>query len=91
MKLLGRLFFQGKIVKDALVKPSNSEASFHDQLEECLLVLCKELDTPVPLWMKKNTKEFASFRKTWFDKEQFMENVWFDRLHIWIEENEDDD
>lgn len=86
MKLYGRMFFQGKIARENHVKPSNADASFHDQLEECFITLCKEMEIPVPLWMKKNTAEFANFRKTWFDKEQFMEKVWFDRLHVWIEE-----
>ena len=86
MKLYGRLFFQGKIVKENLVVPEQVDKSFHEQLEECFVRLCKEMETPVPLWMKKNTSEFASFRKTSFDREQFIEKVWFDRLHIWIED-----
>ncbi len=32
--------------------------------------------------MNKNTKELASFSKTFFSDEQFMEKVYFDRFEI---------
>jgi hypothetical protein len=44
--------------------------------------LCAKLEIPVPLWLKKNTKELAIFRRTFFSSEQFMEKVWFDKFEI---------
>lgn len=81
MVLNGKLFIEGKIVKEM-----NTEAQenlpFRDKLEKCLLDLCGGLDIPVPLWLKKNTRELAIFRRTFFSGEQFMEKIWFDKFEI---------
>lgn len=50
--------------------------------------LCAALEIPVPLWLKKNTKELANFRKTFFTSEQFMEKVWFDKFEILLSGSE---
>jgi hypothetical protein len=51
-------------------------------LEKALVELCKQMDIPVPMWMKKNTKEFAAFGQTIFFREQYTENIRFDRFQI---------
>ena len=51
-------------------------------LEWCFVNLCKQLDIPMPLWLKKNTKEFARFRQTIFFEEQFTEKIEFNRFQI---------
>ena len=43
------------------------------------------LDISVPIWLKKNTKEFAMYRKTSFYSEQFVESIKFDRFDIKME------
>ena len=37
---------------------------------------------PVPLWMKKNTHEFAAFHQTIFFDEQYPDKVKFDKFQI---------
>ncbi|MCX7843441.1 MAG: hypothetical protein N2489_10315 [Clostridia bacterium] len=85
MKLFGRIVKDTKTVKDALAENNDDTAAFRDRLEECFISLCAELDVPVPLWLKKNTKEFAAYRRTFFTPEQFLEEVTFDRLEIRVE------
>jgi hypothetical protein len=63
---------------------NEQEHSFRDKLEKCLTGLCSDLDVPVPLWLKKNTRELAAFKKTFFTPEQFIEKVWFDKLEIML-------
>lgn len=82
MTLNGKLFLEGRLVKEAGSNTPEEGASFRDKLEKCLLGLCSELDIPVPLWLKKNTRELAIFRRTFFTREQFMEKVWFDKFEI---------
>ena len=60
--------------------PRDLSQGFSKQLEECLLSLCRALSVPIPLWLSKNTKEFASFHLTLFSPEQFDERVTFDRM-----------
>ena len=82
MKLYGRLVKRGKLLKEAWVVPQNGDGDFHYQLEECLIAVCKELDVEVPIWLKKNTREFGLYRKTSFNSDHFGEAIGFDRLEI---------
>lgn len=84
MKLLGKLIKDTKIIREAWMEKENT-ASFHDTLEECFVDLCRELEIPVPLWLRKNTAEFVRYRKTFFSSEHFIEKVFFDRFEIRIE------
>ncbi len=82
MKLYGRLIKSGKLLKEAWAVPDNENGIFHDQLEECLISVCKQLDIEVPIWLKKNTTEFGIYRKTSFNSDHFGESITFDRFEI---------
>ena len=85
MKLTGRLIKGNKLIKEASVEKSEDGLPYRDLLEACLLSLCKNLDIQVPIWLKKNTTQFALYRKTSFSEDQFMEKVKFDRFEIKID------
>lgn len=82
MTLTGRIFVETKLVREAETADNDEGHSFRDKLETCLVDLCAKLEIPVPLWLKKNTRELAIFRKTFFTSEQFIDKVWFDRFEI---------
>ncbi|NMA33813.1 MAG: hypothetical protein GX940_04580 [Clostridiaceae bacterium] len=82
MTLSGKIIVNGKIVREGASSDNDSDHSFRDKLENCLLGLCALLEIPVPLWLKKNTRELAVFKKTFFSSEQFIEKVWFDKFEI---------
>jgi len=83
MKLEGRLFVGNRMSEIKEVElVSDPNAPFSRNLEAALVLLCKELDIPVPIWMKKNTKEFAAFYQTIFFADQYQEQVRFDRFQI---------
>lgn len=82
MILYGKLVLGTKVLKEASFEVIDENISFRDRLEECLIGLCKELDIPVPLWLKKNTKEFIHYRTTFFFREQFVESIKFDKFEI---------
>ncbi|OPZ86319.1 MAG: hypothetical protein BWY74_03679 [Firmicutes bacterium ADurb.Bin419] len=84
MKITGKLIKGTGIISEKLVEKENSSVSFRDLLEDNFIALCKELDISVPLWLKRNTTEFARYRRTSFTKDQFIEDVKFDRLEIRI-------
>ncbi len=86
MKLEGNTFLANLLVKSATVVLDNPEQRFSKQLDLCLLELCRQLQVPLPLWLEKNTREFARFHQTIFFAEQFTEPVSFERLQIrWLE------
>ena len=82
MTLNGKLILEGKLIREAAVEDNESGHSFRDKLEKCLTDVCAALEIPVPLWLKKNTRELAIFRKTFFTSEQFIDKVWFDKFEI---------
>ncbi|GAE90136.1 hypothetical protein [Acetivibrio straminisolvens] len=85
MVLVGRLIKGTYTIKESIFNKEDEGADFRDLLEEGLISLCRDLDIPVPLWLNKNTSEFARYRKTFFAKDQFLETVKFDRFELQIE------
>lgn len=85
MKLEGRIFSANLLLREATVEKPDTGGKFVPQLESCLIDLCHELDVPIPLWLEKNTREFARFHQTLFFAEQFTEKIKFDRFQIhWV-------
>lgn len=82
MILSGKLIKGTKILKETYFENAKEGQDFRDALEECLIELCKKLDIPVPLWLNKNTNDFARYRRTSFPKDQFVEVVDFDRFDV---------
>lgn len=80
--LEGRLFVANRMTEIKEVTTEDTDTSYSKCLEKALIELCKQMDIPVPMWMKKNTKEFAAFGQTIFFREQYTENVRFDRFQI---------
>ena len=70
------------MIKEACAEPQDSSGDFRDQLEECLILVCKELDIEVPIWLKKNSHDFGLYRKTSFNSDHFGEAITFDRFEI---------
>ena len=87
MRLEGKVFVGNKVARTVTVERNEDELRFSKQLENCLLEICKSLDVSPPIWMKKNTQEFARFHQTIFTAEQFVVEVYFQRLQItWIDD-----
>ncbi len=84
MKLSGRLYQGNHLWRSAQIEQVGDD--FHQTMTEALLALCRELHTPLPLWLPKNSREIARFRQTIFTPEQFDEEVAFDRFHLYFEE-----
>ncbi|NLG25236.1 MAG: hypothetical protein GX558_07755 [Clostridiales bacterium] len=50
--------------------------------KERLIELLKQMDYPAPMWLEKHEREFASFRRTSFTRDHFVEDVAFDQLEV---------
>lgn len=84
VKFTGRLIKGTRILKTATCE-NNMDESLHKAMENSLIALCRDLDISVPMWLKKNTNEFAIFRRTSFDSGQFNEQVGFERFELRME------
>jgi len=82
MKLEGKLFRANLTIADIIIEQPDQPGPFVKQLETCLIKLCRELEIPTPLWLEKNTMEFARFHQTIFFEEQFIDKVNFNRFQI---------
>lgn len=85
MVLYGKLVKGNTFLKDSKAVGTDPEKTFHELMEGAFLELCRNLDIPVPIWLKKNTREISKYRKTFFGKEQFIEETVFDRFILEIE------
>lgn len=80
---------KGSVVYATEIVELSTEGSFVKALDQALLELCHRLDSALPLWLQKNTREFARFHQTIFFPEQFPEAVHFDQFQIILLEDAD--
>lgn len=79
LKIWGKLMKNNKIMKDIVVS-TNLEGSYQDNLKQCIIDLCRELDIEKPYWLPSNLEEFNARGKVIFDHNNFIEDINFDRL-----------
>ncbi len=87
MRLEGTLYSESRLVSRLTRDIEDDGRPFVYNLDRCLLALCKDLGIPLPVWMAKNTREFAAWRQTEFTQEQFGEKIFFDRFAIRLSES----
>ena len=58
--------------------------------QDALQAACQQLDIPRPLWLEKNSRDWASFGQTRFLMDAFFEPVDFDHLELQLIEPEED-
>ena len=86
MKMNGRLFHGPAVLREVTAEVSDGTGGYQDRLEQLLVEVCRGLSVAVPMWLSKNTKEYVRFRRTSFGKDQFFEEVHFERMEIRVEE-----
>jgi|BioPla2DNA2_1021312.scaffolds.fasta_scaffold01092_2 hypothetical protein len=86
VKLTAKIY-RGKTIIMEEESVINDEGRFQKQLELSLVEVCKNMGISVPMWLSKNTREFARYKWTTFNADQFFEPVSFDRFEIRLEEN----
>ena len=82
IKVEGRIYRGNRIHQLVTAQGSTEEDTFAPLLERCLIDICHQLDVPIPLWMERNTHEFARYHQTMFTAVQFMDPIRFDRFQI---------
>ena len=82
MKFFGRVMKERFVMVETMTEDFETGKPLVDRLENCLRKICKEFDLSVPIWLDRNTSEFACFKRTTFTPEQFIDQVRFDRLEI---------
>ena len=52
------------------------------KLKKCLAKIFTKLDISSPVWLSKHDKEFKDFKKIIFYRDDFIDEVQFDKLEI---------
>lgn len=79
-RIWGKVLIEGRIVKQTTFcsEKKFSYADFFGYLTQ----ICEALDVPTPVLLKVHLFNYAKFHHTVFRKEDFMEDVDFDKLVV---------
>ena len=87
MRFWARIFHENHLLRDQTAEitgPESRTAKVFAGLELC----CRELDLPVPIWLKNNVKDFQRVAKTRFRQDSFIESIDFDYLEFQVIEED---
>lgn len=80
-RIWGKLMKNNRMIEEEVVA-YNSEENYEKNLEICIKEICNRLDIANPYWLPINFEEFAQMTKTTFNKDNFMEDIQFDKFII---------
>jgi hypothetical protein len=81
LKIWGKLINDNRIIKDE-VSMCDTEDTYQESLKACITDLCYKFDIATPYWLKSNVNEYNKRRKTSFDENNFIEEIYFDKFMI---------
>ncbi len=81
LKIWGKLIKDNRIINDE-VSMSELKDSYQENLKTCITELCYKFDIATPYWLKLNINEYNKRRKTNFDENNFIEEIYFDKFMI---------
>ena len=80
-QLWGKAVKNNKTIKS--IDAINDENITQEQkFKKCLSEIFYKLDISAPVWLPKHDREFAEFKKIIFFKDDFIDEIYFDRLEI---------
>ena len=80
IRLWGQLIKKNKMIGDHVAE-RNADHDLDNYLE-CIHTICRELDLPRPIILKKHELELMQFHRTRFLPADFVESVVFDRFDV---------
>ena len=86
-RLWAREIKDNKTVRDLTVSDDRQDTRTH-KIYAALETVGREFDLAVPIWLNKNINEFKRISKTRFDRDNFVEEIYFDYLEIQVIEED---
>ena len=80
-RLWAKAIKNNKIINSIDVKNGENIAQ-EQKLKKCLSEIFNKLDISAPVWLPKHNKEFIEFKKIIFFKDDFIDDIHFDKLEI---------
>jgi len=81
LKIWGKIIKNNKIIKDE-VAVSDIGGTYQENLKQCINELCYKFDISKPYWLPTNLDEYNKRNKTSFTKDNFIEQIDFDKFTI---------
>jgi hypothetical protein len=81
IKLWGKIITNNKI-KNQHVVVVNEDIEYQEELKKCIIDICYNFDIQKPYWLNKNLIEYNKIKKTSFTQDNFIEEIFFDKLVI---------
>ena len=81
MRLWGRLLLDNRAIKD-ITAEADLGKGYQEDLKACIMEICENFDIEKPYWLNNNVKEYNQRSKTSFTKENFIEEIDFDKFII---------
>lgn len=84
IKIWGRVESKEKIIKSKTIKVDTETTTFFDMLAN----LCHTLNIPTPVLLDKHVYDFNLFNICFFKKDDFIEDVIFDKFTLSLVKND---
>ena len=81
MRIWFRIWKNAHLIKQTVIERNEDDTRTHKVINS-LADACHELDLDIPIWLKKNEKEFKQFSKTRFTADSFIFETDFDYLEM---------
>ena len=87
MRFWLKVFQENRLLRDTVVEVPG-ELSRTAKVFQALEEGCRELDLPVPIWLKNNVRDFQRIARARFRQDSFIETVGFDYLEFQVIEED---
>lgn len=83
-RLWAKIITDNQMIKtlDVSINKKDEQLSLEEKREKCFDEIFNKLDVSVPLWLPKHANEFRQFKRVTFLKDDFVEDVDFDKFEI---------
>ncbi len=81
IKISGTIIKNSKIINEEIVV-SSDQGSYQEKLKKCIIDICYTLDIEKPYWLPRNMNEYNKRSKTYFNKDNFVDEIDFDKFII---------
>lgn len=87
MRIWFKIFTDTHLMRDLTIENYEDDTRTH-KVFKSLEDACIELDLGKPIWLDSNVKEFKKHGKTRFTKDNFVEEIDFDFLEMYVIEED---
>lgn len=83
-RVWAKIFKDNHMIKDIVIKNSDSEMTRTKKIFAALDEVCMKFDLGKPIWLDSNISEFKKVSKTRFNADNFIESIDFDYLELHV-------